>query len=472
MRFISLKIGFVLSIVYFVVYYLTPMTLFGPLAQFRVEMILALLILLVSLPSIPGSFVLKTPQSLALIGLACVVFLSVLFEERWVGGALHGFLKFIPSIYAYFLVCLHCNSRRKVKIVVVMTMFICLFVIAQGTLDLRSGVPQSGPAISTSTGSVDQRLWSMQHPYLLAMKNDTGQWVYRLRGQGSINDPNDFGQVLVCAIPLLFILWRPKRKLANLTCVILPVCVLLIGVYLTHSRGALLALTAVALVAARRRFGTLAGLILAGGLFVGAMALHFTGGREISAQSGSDRPELWSAGLTLLKTHPLFGVGFNQFMQHERNTAHNSVVVCAAEVGLIGFYFWSVFLYSTVRSVGMIARPGKVGEAQLPSPQVTMFPQAADKIEPIAKSEIIHLGQCLSLSLIGFLVAGWFLSRAFVTTFFLLGGMIEVAYEMARRQRMVPPRLPLSRVLMWALAVMVGLLLLVYVMLRVLNLMR
>jgi len=64
------------------------------------------------------------------------------------------------------------------------------------------------------------------------------------------------------------------------------------------------------------------------------------------------------------------------------------------------------------------------------------------------------------------------LSRAFVTTFFLLGGMIEVAYEMARRQRMVPPRLPLSRVLMWALAVMVGLLLLVYVMLRVLNLMR
>jgi hypothetical protein len=35
------------------------------------------------------------------------------------------------------------------------------------------------------------------------------------------------------------------------------------------------------------------------------------------------------------------------------------------------------------------------------------------------------------LSFTGFLVAGWFLSRTYVMTFFLLGGMVEVVYEMA-----------------------------------------
>ena len=50
---------------------------------------------------------------------------------------------------------------------------------------------------------------------------------------------------------------------------------------------------AVAVVAARRRIGTLPALLVAGGLFVAAMALHFTGGREISAGSGADRTGLW-----------------------------------------------------------------------------------------------------------------------------------------------------------------------------------
>ena len=145
------------------------------------------------------------------------------------------------------------------------------------------------------------------------MRNDQGQLFYRLRGLGLINDPNDFGQLLVCVIPLLFFFWRPKKLFLNIAFVILPVCVLLFGVFLTHSRGALLALMAMAIVAARRRIGTVPALVLAGVLFAGAMALHFTGGRQISAESGSDRTALWGEGLEILKAHPLFGVGFGNY---------------------------------------------------------------------------------------------------------------------------------------------------------------
>jgi len=137
--------------------------------------------------------------------------------------------------------------------------------------------------------------------------------VLSAQGPGLINDPNDLGQLTVCVIPLMFIFWQRKRRLRNTLFVILPVCILLFGTYLTHSRGALIALLAVAIVAARRRIGTAPALLAAGVLFVVAMAIHFTGGRSISADAGEDRTALWSEGLQIIKAHPVFGVGFGGF---------------------------------------------------------------------------------------------------------------------------------------------------------------
>ena len=167
--------GFVLSVLYFVTYYLTPATLFGPLAAAHIELILAAVVLLVSLPALTRSFILKTPQSLALIGLALAVILSVLIGMRWAGGAIQAFLGFIPNAFAYFLVCLHCNSKKKLQIVVLMMLFVCLFVIAHGYIDLLHGVPESGPPQAEATESVDLNLWNIEHPYLLAMTERFGR---------------------------------------------------------------------------------------------------------------------------------------------------------------------------------------------------------------------------------------------------------------------------------------------------------
>jgi hypothetical protein len=307
------------------------------------------------------------------------------------------------------------------------------------------------------------------------MNNDAGESFYRLRGLGLINDPNDFGQLLVCVIPLVFIFWRPKRAFLNFMFVMLPVGVLLFGAYLTHSRGTLVALMAVAVVAARRRIGTLPALLIAGVLFVSAMALHFTGGREISAQSGSDRTALWSSGLQMLKSHPLFGVGLGSFADNCDgcgHTAHNSVMVCAAELGLFGLYFWCLFLFPTIRDALAIASRVKVSEAGPMEPVKEKFPLSTRKIEAIDKAEVNRLGRLLVLSLTGFLVAGWFLSRAYVMTFFLLGGMVEVVFEMALRRGMIAPRLSLSRVLLFSGVLAISLVLLMYIMLRITNLMH
>jgi len=464
--------GFALTVLYFINCYLTPVTLFGPLARYRIELILAILLLLISAPRMMRSFVFRTPQALALAGLAVAVFSSVLVGAHWPGGAVNAFVGFIPNIYAYFILCLHCNSRRKLYVVVLMMLLVCLFVIANGAIDLHRGLPAGGPPVSVSTGAADIGLWNLEHPYVLAMKDDAGEWFYRLRGLGEINDPNDFGQLLICVIPLLFIFWRRKKRLFNIAFVILPCCLLQYGIYLTHSRGALVALVAVVLVAARRRIGAVPAAIVAGLLFAGAMALHFTGGRAISAGAGADRTELWGESLQILKSYPVFGIGYAHLSEYIGHTAHNSVVVCAVELGLFGLFFWSLFLLSTVRSSLLIASPKNVHDARNPEAEDGLLYFRTWKGTALGKTDINRLGFCLTLSLTGFLAAGWFLSRATVMTFFLLGGLSEIVYETARRQGMVSSRLPLAKSLIYSAALTVSLVAVVYVMLRIVNLMH
>ena len=460
--------GFALSILYFITYYLGPSTVFGSLAAYNVVLIIAALVILVSLPVLPRSFILKTPQSLALVGLTVAVFLSIL-ATGWVGGAFTAFQLFIPNAFAYFLVCLHCNTRKKLQILVLLLLSVSLFVIIEGNLELIHSASPQGletlPGDITATVTLNTPIWNAQHPYLLAQQADSGKWIYRIRGMDQINDPNDFGQLLVCVIPLIFIFWRPKKLVRNTLVVLLPVCGLLYGTFLTHSRGALFSLLAMVIVAGRRRIGTIPALLLAGALFFVAFANGFTGGRDIS--SGSGRMVLWAMSIGLLKSHPLFGVGFGQLAEYIEHTAHNSIMVCAAETGLFGLFFWSMFLFSTLRDILTLASPEKVSEGE-PNESANELPAYATRPRDlIEKPEIIRLGRLLILSFTGFMTAGFFLSRAFVLTFFLLGGIAETIYQMALQRGMVSPRLKLGRVMLYSAPLSIALVVGVYIFIRI-----
>jgi len=463
--------GFVLSILYFFINYLTPAYLLGSLANLHIEVILGVLIFIVSLPALLNSFVLKSPQSLALIGLTVAVFLSVLISDHGFSGAVQGFLVFVPGGASFFFVCLHCNSRRRLKVLVLMMLLVCLFVIAHGAFDLARGIPQNRPQPESDSGdSIPTSITASQ--FFLKQASGEGQWIYRLQGLGEINDPNDFGQLIVCVLPLIFIFWREKKVITNVLFVLLPACALLWGAYLTHSRGTLLALSAVVIVAARRRVGTIPAVLLVSGLIAGALALQFTGGRAISATAGEDRTALWGESLQALKSHPLLGIGYQNTSDEMDHTPHNSVAVCGAELGLVGLYFWSLFLFPTLRDALTAASPLDVHDGEPIPAEESGFPQTVVSLEEIDKAEINRLGQLMLLSLAGYLVAGWFLSRAFVMTLFLLGGITEAVYEMAQRRRMIAPRLRFDRVLIYSGFLAVALVLLLYVAVRILNLTR
>lgn len=452
--------GFFLSVLYFVTYYLTPATIFGPLAAYRIMLIFAVLVVVVSIPALQGSSIWKTPQTLALIGLAIATFMSILVGAHWMGGGLSAFLLFVPNAFAYFLVCLHCNSKKKLQVIVLMLLFVCLFVIARGAVELRQGLPTGQEAEERDVDS----------SYFIGMGNDAGEWFYRLRGMGEIHDPNDFAQIIVTTIPLLFIFWQKRRIVRNTVLVILPMGVLLWGDYLTHSRGSILALLAVVIMAARRRVGTIPALILAGALFAGASALNFAGGRQISASAGEDRTALWGEGLQLLKSHPIFGVGFGNMPDYTMLTAHNTIVVCAAELGFFGLYFWSMFVLPTIRDAFVVSSPKKVTDGVAIAPPKAYGFQPPLTVAALDKEEVNQLGRLMVLSFTGFLVAGWFLSRAYVLTLFLLAGMTEAIFEMALQRGMVPQRLAVARVVRYSGVMAILLVVLMWIVLRIVNL--
>jgi hypothetical protein len=463
--------GFVLTILYLVTAYLGPETLFGPLAAAHIGIIFAVLAVLVSVPILSESFLGETPQSLALAGLAIAVAMSILFTG-WISGSFKSFFDFIPNAFAYFLVCLHCTSKKRLQILVLMLLFVCMFVIAHAYFDLQRQLA------TDTTAQIDEgEAPEMVSDYLLAQKSDAGEWFYRIRGLDFINDPNDFAQVIVCVVPLVFIFWRPKRMVRNLFCVLVPVGVLLWGAFLTHSRGSVLAFLGMTIVAARRRIGTIPAALIAAVLFISASALNFTGGRDISVESGEGRTALWGESLELVKSHPLFGIGYGNLPDYIGHTAHNSIAVCAGELGIVGLYFWSLFLFPTLRNALIVGSPKKITEA-LPieanaiPPPIVIGKAAGSVQEELSKDEINRLGRLVILSLTGFLIASWFLSRAFTMTLFILGGIVEVVYQIALQRGMVTPRLGLKPNLKYAGWLAIGLLVLMNVLLRTLNLTR
>ena len=444
----NLNMGFILTLVYIGVSYLAPATIFGSLAQFHIELLIAIAATLFSLLSVPRSPLFQAPQTLALVGLSAAVFMS-LVATGWIGGAPRALLDFLPNAFAYFLVLVNCRTKRHLQALTIVLLFVSIFVISHGFFDLRHG--------------------KFDSTYLMTQNDETGVPFYRIRGAASIADPNDFSQLLVSLIPLLFIFWHKKQFFRNLVLVIVPASVLIFGMFLSHSRGGIVALLAVIVIAGWKRLGPVTSAITACVMFAAITALNWSGGRSISADAGADRMEAWAAGLQLLRANPIFGVGYHRFTEYFYITAHNSVVVCAAELGMFGLFFWVFLVLSSLHSAYAVVSTTR--EPELPVPDAySNLPQR--KPEELTREQINQFGRLIILSLIGFLVAGWFLSRAYVMILFVYVALAEVVLQLAIERGMVSKRISLGRLLPIAGAIAVFLVSFVHAILRINNLFR
>lgn len=393
--------AFVLYLLYLIASYVRPAEMWPELAEFRLMLWLGWGALAAALIAIPlGARVpWRLPQVWLMFGLVGSIMLSRVLNG-WTGGALAAFIDFGPSFLLFFLTILNVNSWKRAKIVAgllaILTLAITLQSIAGfhfGYLDDRL-VMQQGVGEDPATGEFDSH-------------------IYRIRHLGFLNDPNDLGQAIVLVLPLLAAFWEPRRMLKNLFVVVLPISALGYGIYLTHSRGALLGVLSVLFMTFRHRLNTKCSLALATLAIAGALTMNVGGGRSFSSkeESAANRIDAWAEGLNMLRSAPAFGVGYGDFTDHNDLTAHNSFVLCFAEIGLVGYFFWLGLVGTTLIGLDEAAK----SDPESPWPRV-----------------LLH-------SCVGFLVCAWFLSRTYIPTLYLLFGLATAAVALALPEKLDLP---------------------------------
>jgi putative inorganic carbon (hco3(-)) transporter len=396
--------GFVLLLLYLLVSYVRPGEFNFALAPLKITFFAGLIALLASAARllVPGPrFLSKAPQIYMLFGFLLTIMASRLIVLHWVRGAFLAGQEFFIALIGCILIILNVDTLPRLRILAGALCLLTLFVALECILAYHTGW--------------NANLFVMGQD-LLDLEGGTTT-VPRVRGLGYLNDPNDLAQALIVAFPLVWMAWRSRQKVLSAFVVFIPSALLLYAIYLTRSRGALLALIVVIGLGLRQRFasrwGWFPALLLAGVLCAGLLSANFGGGRSFSSteESAFGRLDAWYAGIRMFASHPLFGVGYHGFVEHNQLTAHNSFVLCYAEQGLIGYFFWLGLLWVTFRELSQLAT--------LP---------ANDPMNEGLRRWAIGL----RLSLVGFLVSAFFLSRTYTPTLYLILGMAIVLSHIAR----------------------------------------
>lgn len=381
--------GFVLTVIYVALALLSPADLIPSLAGCRVELVLAIFALLFSAQELLTDRFLRSSQVYILAGLVPAVFASQAIGNSWVGGGVLAVDHFLPAVLAFYLILLNCKTLGKLKVIASV-----LVVIAAG-LELEGGCAYLAKDLAS--------------PFLLLVGNGAGEEVIRMRGLGFLHDPNDLAQLFVLVIPLCWLLWQNGRTVRNICLVIVPTIFFNAGIYMTHSRGGMLALLVIFILGMKNRVGLVVSTLAGSLACVTFLLLDFTGGREVSMAAGSGRMAFWGTGLEMFKASPLFGIGMGNFTnQNGGHTAHNSFVLCLAELGIVGYMLWMGLLVSTFSRLNSSVSA------------ITPIESSEENSEYLGRqTEISRWARMLRISLAGFLTAAWFLSRTYAFMLYL-----------------------------------------------------
>lgn len=173
----------------------------------------------------------------------------------------------------------------------------------------------------------------------------------RVRYRGELKDPNEVA-LTICAGAIALLIGFTRRHRATSSQLLLYGVCLVVGVitvFMTKSRGGLVAMMLVPAVYLVRKYGV-ATLMPAALLAIPVLVL---GGRSDSKADMSTemRYEAWATGLDLWQHNPVFGVGARQFAAHHYLTAHNSFVLTLAELGMVGMVLFTAIVYLSVKTL-------------------------------------------------------------------------------------------------------------------------
>jgi putative inorganic carbon (HCO3(-)) transporter len=338
----------------------------------------------------------KTPA----IGLAFGLFFASLMSHV-AHGYFAGIMMTIPDTFklCFFLtlILLVVNSIERIQAIVVVLMMGGIIMTVNGILQIRTGAGFAG----------------LEPLYFYYGPKD--MWITQSQFFGIFGDPNDLGQYLVACIPLAFAITKRVRFVAFLMGAGL-VWLMIEGLLTTNSRGAMMGsigvgLSLLFLGLPVRWMPKLAVIALVGGLVACAVF-----GPKMLDESARDRVVFWGAANQYFKHNPIFGGGFGMFgeISGTNRAAHNAFVLCYTELGLFGYWFW--FNMMTLGFIGCWRTLGA-------------FKKARDE----ARTYLRRVSGLLIVTMAGFAVSAFFLSRAYIFPMFILFGLMNSVPLVARR---------------------------------------
>jgi hypothetical protein len=234
----------------------------------------------------------------------------------------------------------------------------------------------------------------------------------RVRWRGVLSDPNEV--CLLLAISLMFAYGTLESKKQRYRLVTFLMLTALFGgvVVLTQSRSGLLVMLAVLAMVFVRRFGS-RGLLVAATV---GLPIFLFGGRSGAEadESTAERTQLLYAGLDMVKQFPVLGVGVGQYREHAWPplTAHNSYLLPAAELGLLGQLAFGVVLFTAVKI------PWRLGW----------------RTHPGVSPEIVSLAVGVTFAYAGLLLGIVFLSMCYHPLLYVMFGISGALHGTAMRQ--------------------------------------
>ncbi len=332
------------------------------------------------------TFFVHVPQNILIVGFFFAILMSHI-AHTYFAALIEAFTEFSSTLILFFLMLNVIDSRKKFIITVWLIIFLVVILVPQGMYQLQHGYGWAGQPITY----------------------DYHRDEYRINWIGIFNDPNDLALTFVIAIGFLIALLLGQTGFLTRLIALPFIGLLLYGIFLTNSRGGLLALIVTVYFYFVKRTNKLFWGSLIGGT-LGFVVFTFGPSRaalfNIEEASAFNRIELWYQGILMMKANPLFGIGFKRFAQEMPHTAHNSEILARSELGILGLFYWKALIYISFKGLSII--------------------QARD-----AELKTYALG--LQSALVGFCAAAFFLSRTYIILPYLLfalsGSYMDIAKQ-------------------------------------------
>lgn len=300
---------------------------------------------------------LQQPANLCLLGVVAAVPVSHVLSDMNLSAAYHGFVG-MAKIAAYYLMLVSVvNTPQRLRQLMQVTAICSTILVAVSIRDFQNFTAAwSGAAPDLIFEVMDEDNHRSPDQKILRHVVETHgadlagntQFVFRMRGLGIFNDPNDVA-LLIAITAVICVYFLTDKQLPGVRFLwLLPLAILGYGYLQTQSRGGLLAIGAAGVVWLAVRYG---GKVAIGlgllGLLAAPLALGRAGNIDVSDGSGQARVLIWGEGLAEIKNpHILFGVGEGNFEQLVGHVAHNSYIHAYVELGFIGgtLFFGCFFL--------------------------------------------------------------------------------------------------------------------------------